>query len=203
MKEITKIYKVYGYAELSEQAKEKVKTDYLIDYLEENVSFFYDNAIELLKAKYPNSDLDIEFDFSSCQGSGLNIYGTFNLMDFDYTGENDFTWFLNSVSGEIELRGHKDSYTYSLKDIDEPKIYHALWAEYEDTLDNIYIGLTDDGRGQIERLAKMVLAELKDVESDLYVQGGKMVNYVSDENMQEIATANRWEYLEDGTIWQG
>ena len=51
MKTITRNYNVYKYAELSEQAKDKVRTDYLIDYSEENVSFFHDTAIEYLKAK--------------------------------------------------------------------------------------------------------------------------------------------------------
>ena len=203
MKTITRNYNVYKYAELSEQAKDKVRTDYLIDYSEENVSFFHDTAIEYLKAKYPNSDLNIEFDFSGCQSSGLNIYGTFNLIDFDYTGKDDFTWFLNFVSGEIELRSNKGSYTYSLKDIDESKIYHALCAEYEDALDNIYIGLTDDGRGQIERLTKMVLAKLKEVENNLYVQGENMVNYISDESMMETSEVNEWYYFKNGELFVG
>lgn len=40
MKKVTKNYNVFEYGELSEKAKEKVKNDYLINWAEENTTFF-------------------------------------------------------------------------------------------------------------------------------------------------------------------
>lgn len=38
-------------------------------------------------------------------------------------------------------------------------------------------------------------------ERKLYKQGDYIVNEIDDERMQEIAEANSWEYLEDGSMF--
>lgn len=200
MKKVTKIYNVYKYEELSDGVKEKVKEDYLINWSEENTILFYETALRYLKTKFPSSDLKIEFDFSCCQGSGLNIYGTFALTDFDYSGKDDYNWLTDFINN-IKLSRHTDRYTYSLKEIDKIRKVHNIINRYEETLDHEYISLNDDGKRAIEKLVNDIMDMLAEEEQKLYKRGDYMMNEISDENMQEIAKANGWEYLEDGSIF--
>lgn len=200
MKKVTKNYNVFEYGELSEKAKEKVKNDYLINWAEESTTFFYETALEYLKSKYPNSNLDIEFDLSCCQGSGLNIYGVFALADFDYSGKDDYNWLIDFVE-DIELSQHKDRYTYSLKQVDKTRKYYDVINDYEATLDHEYIELNEAGKCAIEKLVNDIMDMLEQEEQKLYKQGDYMVNEIDDEEMQETAKANGWEYLEDGSMF--
>lgn len=137
---------------------------------------------------------------SCCQGSGLNIYGIFALADFDYSGKNDYNWLTDFVN-EIKLSQHKDRYTYSLKEIDKIRKTHDIMDIYEETLDHEYISLNDDGKHAIEKLVNDIMDMLEQEEQKLYKQGDYMVNEIDDEEMQETAKANGWEYLEDGSMF--
>ena len=80
MKNIT--ITAYDYNELTGQAKEKAYNtiyDFMIDYVND---CFYDDTKYELNNRFCNSILDLQYDFSACQGSGLNIYGDFDLRDY-------------------------------------------------------------------------------------------------------------------------
>lgn len=80
MKNIT--ITAYDYNELTGQAKEKAYNtiyDFMIDYVND---CFYDDTKYELNNRFCNSILDLQYDFSACQGSGLNIYGNFDLRDY-------------------------------------------------------------------------------------------------------------------------
>lgn len=81
MKTITIEKKLYNYDELTEQAKEKAKQDFLYIY-RQNSDDFYDCTVDELNSYYfPNSDLEIEYSLSYCQGDGFNIYGKMDVKD--------------------------------------------------------------------------------------------------------------------------
>ena len=69
----------YNFDELSREAKDYAKQEYFYYFKDSDV--FYDGLKEDLRILFPNSDLDIQFSFSCCQGDGLNIYGTVSKKD--------------------------------------------------------------------------------------------------------------------------
>ena len=80
MKNIT--ITAYDYNELTGQAKTRAyNTMYeaIIDCVND---CFYDDTKDDLCDRFCNSILDLQYDFSNCQGSGLNIYGDFDLRDY-------------------------------------------------------------------------------------------------------------------------
>ena len=66
MQQLIKIYNVYSYSELSDEAKEKAKEDYLNDYCRSEA--LTDIYMEDLKNIFPNSDLKIQWSLNGCQG---------------------------------------------------------------------------------------------------------------------------------------
>jgi len=79
MKKIIDEYFIYNYDELTEKAKEKAR-EKLCDIFRDTDSFS-----EMVRENYndifENSDLELQYSLSSCQGDGLNIYGSFYLLD--------------------------------------------------------------------------------------------------------------------------
>lgn len=74
---ITKTY--YNYDELSQEAKENVREQMIEIFC--TTDGLYSQLIEDIKYDFPNSELDVEFQLSYCQGDGLNIYGTMDFID--------------------------------------------------------------------------------------------------------------------------
>ena len=65
-------YEVYKYAELTEDAKEKVKTW----YLEGQEPFIFTEDCKMdLENLFGENDLDVQYSLGYCQGDGFNIYG--------------------------------------------------------------------------------------------------------------------------------
>lgn len=78
MREITNIFNVYRYAELSQAAKEKVREWYLEG--QSNLSYIFTEDCENRLAElFPNSDLEVQYSLGYCQGDGFNIYGEIRL----------------------------------------------------------------------------------------------------------------------------
>lgn len=69
---------VYKFDELSPAAQERVRNFYL-ESIEPEA--FKETCEDLLREKFPNSDLHVEFRFLCDQDDGLNIYGILNLFD--------------------------------------------------------------------------------------------------------------------------
>lgn len=79
MLKFTKTTKVYEYMELSADAKENAKQWYLNDDPRsyELTDIFMEDIHEI----FPNSKLEVQWSLNSCQGDGVNIYGSVDLHD--------------------------------------------------------------------------------------------------------------------------
>ena len=76
MVKFIKHVKVYPFSELSEEAKEEAKRWYLNDETRCNdLTLYYESDIGCI---FPNSDLNVQWSLNSCQGDGVNIYGSVN-----------------------------------------------------------------------------------------------------------------------------
>ena len=79
MLKFTKTTKVYEYMELSDDAKENAKQWYLND--DPRSYELTDIFMEDIHQIFPNSKLEVQWSLSSCQGDGVNIYGSVDLHD--------------------------------------------------------------------------------------------------------------------------
>ena len=97
MKVVTREYEVYSFEELDVEAKERVKSWYLDDEI--RVDMLTETYEENLRLAFPNSDLKVQWSLSSCQGDGVNIFGTLNLEDAFKLPESNFYDFLDEYKG--------------------------------------------------------------------------------------------------------
>lgn len=212
MRTVSKIYNVYTYQELSEEAKEKANQWYLDDPF--RVNEFEDIYTEDLHNLFPNSDLKMQFSLRYCQGDGLNIYGNLDLMDIfkairdkSYCGElfKDF-WdamteheqktieaYMEVCGRNVKLPYNNGHYSYCVSDktdFAEDWISELEYQQYK----NIQIDT-------IRKMEKLV-ADMFVMLSKTYEKYGYKYFYEADaEEVAEVCKANEWEFLEDGTFY--
>lgn len=193
---------LYRYNELPEEVKEEVRRDYENQYFD---SWFYEDfteeALRILQSKFPHSKLKIQADFSRCQGSGCNIFGNFNLLDYPekYVNKDDLRWFVEVVP-EIELQTNY-KYTYSLHTEEHAMVEEEVIVEIFNWYAHYY-NLTPEGEEKVGEIVKNIFSEIEETEQELYRMGEEMLN-IDGETIAEIAECNGWEYLADGSLWTG
>lgn len=119
MKTITIEKQIYSFNELSETAKEKARREYLDNY--RDTQWFSEDCEYRLNELFPNSELNVEYSLSYCQGDGFNIYGKMNLKDAinfvmsrtDKLNDNTrfFSW-LKGLGYTLNLSENKARYSY-------------------------------------------------------------------------------------------
>lgn len=203
--EVTTEYRVYNYCELSEAAKNRVKREYLeFDRRPEDVE---DMLKEDLGTRFENSPLSVNFDFSCCQGSGLNIEGGLEFSDILQIEDicNKFTEKENRALyfyfEECYVRPYEFyenmRYSYSCKHLDRQYLAsHIIDELEEDNVSNINTDL-------VERVSDEILDYMEKLEKSFYDWGMEYFYEISDEEMEEISYEYGWEYLEDGKTWLG
>ena len=202
---MTKEYTIYNYCELSEDAKDRVKREYLeLDRSPEDFQFMLK---ENLDDKFERSPLSVNFDFSYCQGSGLNITGSLEFTDILQIEEicNKFTekenralyFYFEECHIEPYEFYENSRYPYSCKCVDRQDLApHIMYELEENHISNINADL-------VERVSNAILDYMEDLEKSFYERGMEYFYEISDEDMEEISNEYGWEYLEDGKTWVG
>lgn len=209
MKIIVNTIRVYKFEELNEIAKENVKEWYLNDYIRSED--FYNMIEEDLNNLFPNSDLKVCFSLASCQGDGLNVYGTINFNDFLEIDKNtDSNIFSSYTAKEINrLKFYfnyfneytfeeNDRYCYSCKFIDK-KYENETVTEFcnelrENGIRNIDIYL-------IDKFFSDLLEWFSDYDRSMEKAGYEYLYSIDDEEMQEICDINDYMFLESGEFY--
>ena len=199
MREITKKYNIYQFVELSEAGKEKVKNEYLHKYSLSICENLEENFLEVLTERFPNSNLNIQFNVSGGQGDGFNIYGNFYLRDF--IGGCWEYWMDGRLPEYIELSENTKGYFYSLKNQEVDEVIDSVLYSIGESLE-YWQTLTPEGENEIERYIKSVFQMLKNLENDFYNEAKQALLFISDGDMEETASIHGWEYLEDGSLWE-
>lgn len=200
-------FNLYKYNELSEQAKETVKEWYLNG---KEPCIFTDYCLEDLKNTFGDNDLKVQYSLNSCQGDGLNIYGSVNVENIIHylkncprkkhenvlTNEEIKTLLLyNKWCSDISLQ-YNLNYSYSLADRIE---FAEEWKNELEWMDStnenvINISLLE----KFEKLVRDIFTLLcKEYESDGY----DYFYETSEEELTETCEANEWEFLEDGSFY--
>lgn len=203
---------LYTYDELSEEAKEKAKQDYLQFHGEADGDVFYDMIMDNLSEQFPNSDLDVQYSLSYRQGDGLNIYGKVSMNDFmPYFNATDnsksemlrYIDYLNDYYGTayVKLSENQQRYEYSYKFIDIKNAQYAVddiisdLQKYEDFED-----IANINEDTIKDFVAQVYEYFQELDRTWENTGYEFFYEISDEEMQEISDANEYEYYEDGRL---
>lgn len=206
MKNIT--ITAYDYNELTGQAKEKAYNtiyDFMIDYVND---CFYDDTKYELNNRFCNSILDLQYDFSACQGSGLNIYGNFDLRDYlpHYQAsekiKRTIAFYVDILKNyncfdalNIEL-SQNNRYTYSRKFIDI-KDAEEIAEEIAEELKNNYIKNI-----KIDILVDFIKAAYQYIEKqeDIIFANAENIFYICDDDVQEYCAENDIAFDASGRI---
>lgn len=130
MKQITQTINLYNFLELTETAKEAVRRTFL--ERERSPETFTEIVLEELQELFPNSELNVVYSLSYCQGDGLNIQGELGLFDFLQVwsaSEKDkkrMKFYLTKSYNTSYTFVSNNRYGYSCKHIDERYIECAV-----------------------------------------------------------------------------
>lgn len=205
---------LYEYSELSEQAKDKAKQNYL--NVELDSGFRASELTDLFKHSFleyffPNSSLDVDWDLSYRQGDIVSVHGNIQWVDM-----------INYIKN-YNIEEHKG----------RPLRFHWTFTEEEDKLLNIYTsylpieivrnnrnGSIYDGyfyldwafalhdndftladNKLIQRLDSVVCSALMQLTLEMRDFGYEFLYEVSDYEISDMSEINEWLYLEDGTLF--
>ena len=214
MKTITKTYKVYNYNELSNEAKEKVKQDYLDDPVRNDI--FYENCTETIYDLFPQSDLKIQYSLSSCQGDGFNTYGTldvFNLINLMRNKEKLPFSLLNKIEKDIDIFTSEELdllsqyYNYYCSSIKIPHNFRYCYSQadyinfandWAEELENAEMEYNDNLIIKFENFVRKFFSKLNNM---FEKEGYEFLYNVSEEEIEDWCEANEYMFFEDGTLF--
>jgi len=196
MKTVTVSYNVYQYMELSDKAKEVAKQWYLDG---QEACFFTEMVEEDLSYILPESDLKVTYSLGYCQGDGLAIYGSLNLLDVLNQVKENFTekevkflkWVLSEYTANVEI---SCPYRYPHVNYHEVGFVDEFWSLMEyDRLKNVPWKV-------LERFDSIVSEYMDDLCAQYEKWGYSYFYEVDDETMEDMCSANDYWFTEDGKI---
>lgn len=199
-KTVTRAFTVYSFSELSEDAKEKVRAN----YLEWNrcPEVFQEMMEYDLGVLFPNSDLKVSFSVLYCQDDHMNIYGEFSLMDTINFLSVDFTekeirflkWAVSEYPQTIKLNGN--SYYFRRYGIARYSDL-ASYLEYDLEYDNI----RDIRYNTLEKMEKVMTEIFEKICREYFEYAEKYFYEVDDSDIEEWAEDNDYYFTENGEIF--
>lgn len=189
----------YSYSELDAKAKERVKDWYLDTPIRNDV--FHEDVMLFLQESFPNSDLEVQYSLSYCQGDGLNIYGTLKKDDFlpvwqvSEATKNRMKKYLNRANSGTFTFEYNDRYAYSCKFIDQKYIEEYVSDMVEDLQDN---GVTRINTDTIRQFYTDMLDYFDDLDDKLKKKGYDYIYNCSDEEVEDACEANEWYFTKEG-----
>lgn len=192
---------IYAFSELSREAKDKAKCDFLWSECRNwDFSDIVNNEIQM---EFPCSDLKIQYSICSCQGDGMNVYGNLDYQDIlekekvksNFTEKEIKTlkWYFENVLVNGFTIPYNRNYSYCVCDMENftDEIY---WNAECMSLKNIPYDL-------LKKFGCVARNYIRDFCNKWYNFGQDFFLEISDEEYQEISDANDWEYLEDGSMF--
>lgn len=208
MKELTFTIKAYEYNELSQDAKNNVRT---VLYEAQEPYFFNEDLKTAIFETFNNSQLHYSYSLNRCQGDGLSIYGNLSPLDiksyFEKHTENLTKKQLNRIYHYCDMlddwgiccKISENLYRYdyfnkesAAFDIRETYIYELETAYYR----NIDTDLIYD-------MSKIYAGYLSQFCYDWEKRGYKYFEWAfnaPDEEINELCNSNKWLFDESGAL---
>jgi hypothetical protein len=222
MKQVTKVYDVYAFEELSKAAQSKVKDELSDVIVSDRFEWLKEDLEESLKASY-DIDGHVSYDLSSCQGDGLH-FDSDNLMTKP---------FYELMLKVVEDGEGSDIHKATVKDIIKVFYDHGsniqVYSKHSQGNRYAYASKYDINVEVLDEDAFVDLAEIKAVQDWLkdgnpfkiavevlervvtraylkickeYEAIGYEVYDVSDEDVKDLIDSNDYEFNEDGSIFK-
>lgn len=203
-KTITREFTVYSFSELSEDAKEKVRAN----YLEWNrcPEDFQDIMNYDLTELFPASDLKLAFEVSFSQSDFMGIYGNLSLIDavniVSIEFKNDFTekeirflkWAVSEYPQNVELTGNSNYF----------RKYGIAWNS-DLTYNLIYDLECGNIRGirykTLEKFETKLTGFLEELCKAYFTEAEKYFYEADDSEVEEWAEDNGYYFTENGKIF--
>lgn len=196
-------HKVYKFEELSEEAKEAVRQEFLRWRQEDECDLFSRDCEEIMSAEYGMDDLTVRYSLGYCQGDGLSFRGTVDIMEFlEYAPnkvrlEKEFATkelrTMKFLAGELErVRVDRIDSRYCHK--------YSVSFDYKGWIDcsyRDYDKLDELADKFLEFIKELIMNEcdkLEDMGYDFFYE-------MSMEDVAEQADANEYEFYEDGRLF--
>jgi len=198
MRTITITKNLYTFNELSEKAKEKVKQDYLSD--EFRTEIFSENCMDRINELFPNSNLEIQFSLCGCQGDGFNIYGEISFIDlmeilkekFSEEEKKFLKWAFEETGIDSFKMPYNNFYCYCIAH------RHNFMEEVLNTLE--YYNISNIKEEVLEKMTKETGLYIEKLCKEFEETGYDFFYHVSDEEIEDWANVNEYEFTEDGII---
>lgn len=193
MKTITKTIKAYNFEELNDTAKEIVRQWYLDD--ENRIEDWKESVEEKIMYLFPNSDLHLQFSLCSCQGDGVNVYGTLSPNDLSTAIKKNPGLFKNVNYVDIPST-YDGKFHFRLP---ENRRYCYCMADY------MKIVLDDDFD---ETLSEEAIEPIRKYAVDIFrtfcrkyeEYGYQFLYTASDDEIQDVCNSNGWMFHENGSF---
>lgn len=194
VREYTVREEIYSFNELSESAKQNARQKYLEHFRE--AEEFGDFVQYDLSELFPRSVLKVEFSLNSCQGDGLNVFGSFHISDIvNYVllsekaetltkQEKRFLRFLSTLDFFVECKSN-NRYSYYIH-----KTAHIEWYIENELEGSCFRSIPYE---TIEKVARIFDDRLEDFCRKQEEEGYKYFYEVEDDEIVECWEVN--EYL--------
>lgn len=196
-------YDVYTYDELSDEAKEKVKSWFLDIRREDDGDVFQDSCMDTLYDLFPNSDVKIEYSLSYSQGDGFNTYGTLSVDDLLNVDLSRITFTdsnITPLSDKDAIKAVCEKADVTSIALPENRRYGYSMADRIEVVPDYDVELTDEETAllsELEKFAQDVMGFLNKQNEDW---GYEYFYEATDEEVADWANANDYEFTEDGEL---
>lgn len=198
MKTIIIEKEIYSFSELSEKAKEKAIQDFLATCIRDED--FYEDLKYCARETF-GDEVSVQMCLSSCQGDGINVYGDVDIEKIlsenkYFFAEKEYrslTWYNSQGYLDISLPYNR-RYCYCMAD------YLDSGADIADDIAYRY-SLRDINISAIEKLRNLIVDKVEEFCNEMERAGYNYICEISEEEFSEMAEDNRWEFLEDGTLY--
>lgn len=201
---VTKSYDVYTYDELSDEAKKKVKDEFLRVRQEYENDVFSDSCGTMLKELFPNSDLKIEYSLSYSQGDGFNTYGSLDVNDLINVDLSAYPFkdskYITPLSDKTAIKSACEKAEISDIEVPENGRYGYSMADRIELVPSYEVELSDEDVALLNELEKFAQDVMGVFNSQCETDGYDWFYEATDEEVRDMADANGYEFTEDGEL---
>lgn len=190
--------RVYSFSELSEKAKERAIQDFINTGIRDED--FYE-WLECAARETFGNDISVQMSLFSSQGDGINVYGNVDVEKILSDAKNLFTekeykaliWYNGQGYLDISLPYNR-RYCYCMANrLDSgADIAEEIALNYD---------LRDINVSAIEKLRNLIVDTAEEFCREKEKDGYDFICEIPEEEFLEMAEANEWEFLEDGTLY--
>lgn len=199
-------YDVFTFDELSDQAKETAREkvrDRILQWRGDDSDVFTDSCVTTLNELFPNSDLNVQYSLSYCQGDGLNTSGKLkvdDLLNVDLTAYPLNGSGIKPLADKEAVKAACEKADVTSLDLPENRRYGYSMADRIEVVPDYDVELTDGETALLNELEKFAQDVMGRINNQLEDDGYNWFYEVTDEDIQEEISSQELEFTEDGEI---